>query len=241
MLCYSNSRYLVILGALGAFMNKQLSIKDSVLFAVNGLISHPWYFVKMFLYWFCYASLLAAGILILLIALGFMLNPLSIATIDQVKNVSVNGMQFTIWMFIFFASCIYFWISAYFAPVKLLLPFDPKSPKPFTFGSFFTALDFKTVYTLFSATIIYGLIVTLGAICLIIPGIYFAMKFQWVFYYIIDKQTGVIEGLKKSYARTTGHFWQLLGIVIIAAILSGLFILIPVAYLMQIRAYKKGN
>lgn len=241
MLCYSNSRYLVILGALGAFMNKQLSIKDSVLFAVNGLISHPWYFVKMFLYWFCYASLLTVGFLIFLIAGGFMLNPVSISTIDQATNVAVNSTSFVIWLCIFFASFIYFGISVYFTPVKLLLPFDPKSPKPFTFGSFFTALDFKTVYKLFSATIIYGLIVTLGAICLIIPGIYFANKFQWVFYYIIDKQTGVIEGLKKSYARTTGHFWQLMGIVIIAAILSGLFILIPVAYLMQIRAYKRGN
>lgn len=222
-------------------MAKQLSIKDSILFAVNGVTSHPWYFVKMFLYWICYASLLAAGLIVALIALGFLMHPLSIETIEHATNVSVNATPFTIWVFLFFALLIYFSVKVGFTPIKLLLPFDPKSPKPLTFGSFFTALDLKTVFRLFSAMFIYFIIVLVGIICFIIPGVYFAIKFHWVFYYIIDQKAGVMEGLEKSYARTTGHFWQLLGISFIAAILSGLFILIPVAYLMQIRAYKKGN
>lgn len=222
-------------------MSKQLSIKDSALFAVNGVISHPWYFVKMVVYWIAYASILAVGLILMLIALGFLLNPLQIHTIEEAKNVTINGTGFTVWMFIFFASCIYFWVSVYFVPIKLLLSFDPKSPKAFTFGNFFTAFSLKTIFRLFSASIIYGIIVAVGIICLIIPGIYFAVKFQWVFYYIIDKKTGVMEGLEKSFARTTGHFWQLFGIDVISAILLGTFILIPVGYLMRIRAFHKGN
>lgn len=222
-------------------MSKQLSIKDSVIFAFNGASLHPWYFVKMFLYWIAYASLLAAGLIVMLITLGFLLNPLHIQTIEDAKNVTINGTGFTIWMFIFFASFIYFLVSTYFVPIKLLLSFDAKSPKSFTFGSFFTALDLKTIFRLFSAAIIYGIIVAVGLICLIIPGIYFAVKFQWVFYYIIDKKTGVMEGLGKSFARTTGHFWHLFFIDLISAILLGTFILIPVGYLMRIRAFHKGN
>ena len=50
---------------------------------------------------------------------------------------------------------------------------------------------------------------------------------------------GVIEALRKSYASTTGNFWQLAGINIVAYFLSALVLLVPVAYLMLIYAYKK--
>lgn len=222
-------------------MSKQLSIKDSILFAVNGLVSHPWYFVKMFLYWLAYLSLLAVALLLLIIGLGFLLHPLTIQTIAHATSVTINSWPFSILLCITGVSVIYFWVSAVFVPIALLLSFDPKSPKPFTFGSFFTALDFKTAFRLFSAGIIYLMLVTIGFICLIIPGVYFFIKFSWVSYYIIDEKTGVMEGLEKSYARTTGHFWQLLGLYILAGILSSTLILIPVVCLMLIRAYKRGN
>ncbi len=222
-------------------MSKQISIKDSALFAVNGVVSHPWYFVKMFIYWLAFASLLAAGLIVMLVALGFALNPLEIHTIEEVKNVTINGTGFTIWLFIFFASFIYFLVSIYFVPLKLLLSFNPRYVPVFTFGSFFTALDLKTVFRLFSAVFIFGIIVAVGLICFIVPGIYCAVKFQWVFYYIINDRNGVMESLEKSYARTTGHFWQLLGIDIISAIIMGTFLLIPVGYLMRIRAFSKVN
>jgi uncharacterized membrane protein len=86
------------------------------------------------------------------------------------------------------------------------------------------------------AKILYVLIVLGGLILLIVPGIVWALKFQFFSYFIIDRALGPIEALRKSAAITAGAKWNLflfvlllVGINILGAIalLVGLFATIP--------------
>ncbi len=58
-------------------------------------------------------------------------------------------------------------------------------------------------------SILYGLIVLAGTILLIIPGIIWAIKYQFFSYFIVDKGAGPIEALKRSSAITKGSKWNL--------------------------------
>jgi len=62
------------------------------------------------------------------------------------------------------------------------------------------------------ATILYSLMIGLGFIFFIIPGIYLALKYQFYTYCIIDKNMGPIEALKASGKITKNQEWRLLGL-----------------------------
>jgi hypothetical protein len=63
-------------------------------------------------------------------------------------------------------------------------------------------------YTL--ATIMYGLMVGLGYICLILPGIYLQIRFQFYPYFIVESNASPIDSLKASFAITKGAVAELL-------------------------------
>jgi uncharacterized membrane protein len=73
------------------------------------------------------------------------------------------------------------------------------------------------------ASIIYGLMVAVGLVLLIIPGIYLGLKYQFYGYAIADKGLGPIDALKESGRMTEGAkqnlliFWLTLycGIIVI--------------------------
>ncbi len=70
------------------------------------------------------------------------------------------------------------------------------------------------------ASILYGLMVIVGLIFLIVPGIYLAIKHQFYTYLIVDKGMGPIEAIKESGRITKGALWNLLGFVIIVTLLG---------------------
>jgi len=67
------------------------------------------------------------------------------------------------------------------------------------------------------ASILVWLIVTLGLIFLLIPGIYFGLKYQFVHYLIVDKELSAGEAMKASGQLTDGFkgklFWYGLGFI----------------------------
>jgi uncharacterized membrane protein len=118
--------------------------------------------------------------------------------------------------------------------------------------------DEANLNTLFSCTqllgrfilgaILYGLIVTVGFILLIIPGIIWAIKYQFFSYLIIDKNMGPIEAIKKSGEMTSGNksklFWLgilfvLINIVGAICLLIGLFATIPTTMVAMAFVYRK--
>lgn len=92
--------------------------------------------------------------------------------------------------------------------------------------------DLFTCYGLFFnyllAAILYSLMVGLGTLLLIVPGIILAIKFQFFGYFIVDKNAGPIESLKQSWEITTGVKWKLFlfGLVIFAINLVGILCLV---------------
>ncbi|TET33373.1 MAG: hypothetical protein E3J72_16935 [Planctomycetota bacterium] len=89
-----------------------------------------------------------------------------------------------------------------------------------------------------AVSILYSLIVLGGLILLIIPGIIFAIKYQFCIYFLVDQNTGIMESLKKSGEITDGakldlflFGWILAGIVLLGALclLVGLFAAVPTA------------
>jgi len=87
-----------------------------------------------------------------------------------------------------------------------------------------------------------------GTILLIVPGVIWAVKFQFFSYFIIDKGLGPIEALKKSSAITKGVKWNLLGFDLliggiallgVLALLIGLLAAIPTAMIAMAFVYRK--
>lgn len=81
----------------------------------------------------------------------------------------------------------------------------------------------KTILFYYIGSLIYGMFVTVGLILLVVPGIYFAIRFSLMGYFIVDLGVDPIEGLKRSWESTQGRVWDLMlfGILMFAVNLAG--------------------
>lgn len=98
------------------------------------------------------------------------------------------------------------------------------------------------------AEILFSIVFVIGLVLLIIPGIYLALRLQFFVAFIVEDNAGIIESFKRSWAITKGQglplFWILLiqiGITIVGLILFiiGIFVAIPVIYMMYCYIYRK--
>ncbi len=96
--------------------------------------------------------------------------------------------------------------------------------------------------------VLYGLIVFVGTLWLIVPGIIWGIQFSFFDYFIVDKKVGPIEALKRSSAITRGAKWNLfifflmlIGINLLGAtcLLLGLFITIPITMIAWAFVYRR--
>lgn len=115
--------------------------------------------------------------------------------------------------------------------------------------------DFKVLFSqyrligkYFAASALYGLIVLGGLILLIVPGIIWAIKYQFFQYFLMDKNAGIKESLRLSAKATQGVKWQLflfvlslilLNILGALALLVGLFVTIPMTMIAVAYIYRK--
>lgn len=74
------------------------------------------------------------------------------------------------------------------------------------------------------AAVLTGIVVTIGLILFILPGIYFLFKFIFAPYIVIDKELGPIDAMKKSWEYTTGNFAH----VIVFGLISILFCILGI-------------
>ncbi len=72
------------------------------------------------------------------------------------------------------------------------------------------------------------MIIIIGFIFLIIPGIIFAVKLAFVPYLVMDKQMKAMDAIKLSWNMTDGYFWQifLVGFLAFFIVIGGLILLI---------------
>ncbi len=97
------------------------------------------------------------------------------------------------------------------------------------------------------ATILYGLMVCVGLLMLIVPGIYLAIRYGHYLTAMVDRNLGIMESFRYSSSLTTNNRMNLfllglLGILVsIAGCLAlcvGLFFAVPVIWLAWIVAYR---
>lgn len=76
-------------------------------------------------------------------------------------------------------------------------------------------------------SVAYALLIVVGFIFLIVPGIICMVRFQFYQYLIIDKDMNPIAALKESWRITRGSFWQLIlfALAVVAVNFVGVFAL----------------
>jgi membrane-anchored glycerophosphoryl diester phosphodiesterase (GDPDase) len=98
------------------------------------------------------------------------------------------------------------------------------------------------------ASLLTGLIVTIGLILLILPGLYLSIRLQFGLYFIVEENAGVIDSLKKSWELTSNNDLLVplillalaaIGLVIAGIICLGVGVLVaaPLVYVMQAKVY----
>lgn len=95
--------------------------------------------------------------------------------------------------------------------------------------------------------LLYGVMVIIGMIAFIIPGIYLAIRYGFFWYGIIDGHKGVMESFQESARITDGVKWQLIlfalasmGVIFLGMLVLGVGVLvaIPVTMLASAHLYR---
>lgn len=109
--------------------------------------------------------------------------------------------------------------------------------------------NYKITWHYLLASLLSVIIIGIGILLLVLPGIYLAVRLQFYKFLIIEHENmGVIESLKKSMAMTQGKFWKLFGFMILVILFNilglipfglGLIFTIPISILAHAFLYKK--
>ena len=94
------------------------------------------------------------------------------------------------------------------------------------------------------AYLLFSIIVGIGMVLLVVPGIYLALRLQFCLQAIVEEDAGIIESLQRSWEITQGQVWQLfllalvcIGISILGLIVLGVGIFVAYPLIMMISCY----
>jgi len=109
------------------------------------------------------------------------------------------------------------------------------------------AVDWSTFWRYGVATLLYSLVVAVGLVLFVIPGIILAVRYLLFGYFVVEKGARPVEALAQSSAATEGVRWDififilallLLNILGALLLLIGLLITVPISYLAAARVYR---
>ena len=83
---------------------------------------------------------------------------------------------------------------------------------------------FKNYWNAVLASLFVGVIIVIGLVLLIVPGIIFACKLAFTPYLVVDRKMGVMEAIEESWRMTGGHAWKVffIGLLAIPICIAGL-------------------
>jgi len=83
---------------------------------------------------------------------------------------------------------------------------------------------FKNYWNAVLASLFVTVIVVIGFVLLIVPGIIFACKLAFTPYLVVDRKMAVMEAIEESWRMTGGHAWKvfLIGLLAIPICIAGL-------------------
>ncbi|HKC04741.1 MAG TPA: hypothetical protein VKC54_02630 [Patescibacteria group bacterium] len=84
------------------------------------------------------------------------------------------------------------------------------------------AFAWKKLWKFSLLTFLFGLMVAVGGILLIIPGIYLFITYYFSKFILVEEDTGVSVSLGKSRNLVKGKFWKVFGRIIVFGLFSGL-------------------
>ncbi len=93
----------------------------------------------------------------------------------------------------------------------------------------------------------YAAVVAAGSLLLVIPGIYFAVRFSFAFFLILQGKASALESLKNSWKITKGEFFNLLFLFLFIILINtigatimfvGLFFTLPVSAIAVVHAFR---
>jgi hypothetical protein len=80
---------------------------------------------------------------------------------------------------------------------------------------------FKRIGAVIAASLLVGLVVGIGFILLVIPGVIFLTLLAVVIPVVVIENKGATEAMSRSWNLAKGHFWHVLGTIVVAAIIAG--------------------
>lgn len=107
--------------------------------------------------------------------------------------------------------------------------------QPAAFADVFAGFT-RAFLTLLVAGLLISVFVTVGAFCLILPGVYLAVAYTFTIILAVDKRLGFWESMETSRKVITRQWWQVLGLILlaipflllgVAALGVGIFVTIP--------------
>jgi uncharacterized membrane protein len=133
-----------------------------------------------------------------------------------------------------------------FSLIYISLKFVDGQPVEYT--DLYRGFTLKKVINYIAASFLYWIMVGVGLILLVVPGVYLAVTFGQFSYAIVDKDLGIIDAFKYSKQITSGEklhligFWlATIGVIILGALalLVGLIWAIPTAMVAGAYVYRK--
>lgn len=157
-----------------------------------------------------------------------------------IENV-YNGIEPTSSFLDVLSNVVLYWL--YFGMTVVILKIIDR--KPYSISDLFV-FD-KQVILYIVGAILYGIMVGIGFLLLIVPGIYLALRYGFFWYAIVDGRKGIVESFKESARITEGVKWSLLlfvfaciGVMILGALCLGvgMLVAVPVAMLATAHLYR---
>ena len=109
--------------------------------------------------------------------------------------------------------------------------------------------EYKVVWHYFLVSLLYSVVVIVGLVAFILPGIYLATRLQFYKFIVIEHpDMGIVDIFKLSNTYSIGHFWQLFAFLILIIMLNivgalffgvGLLITVPLTLIANAVIYKK--
>lgn len=207
-----------------------LSVRESVSFGWTTFKSRPWFFVGI-------------GVLLLLVAIGINLLETIVTSIGE----ALFGSESVITGVVVFIAGL----TAMAASMLIELgrtAFFLRAHDNAAAAEIRDLWHPASFWSYVGTSILLGLVVVVGLILLIVPGIILAIIFGFSAYLVVDRGLMPIPAFKESARITKGSRWTLfklglalLGINILGALalLVGLFVSLPVSSLALVHAYRK--
>jgi len=158
------------------------------------------------------------------------------------KNLSEGFIYGALYLVVYVLSIV---VSSVLALGTVKITLALADQKAASFNDLFSTLNLFWKYL--GASILYGLIITGGLLLLVVPGLRWAVKYEFFVYPIVEKNAGVVESLKISGAITRGSKWPLFFLLILVMLLNllgmlvllvGLLVTVPLSMMISVVAYR---